>query len=89
MERSSIFCTFRVNDILYYDTLFEGELIKQTDGSWSYQIIDLISHEGEDIRHLNLDKGIELIDHFLKEQYIYDQFSTLSTRKNTLSGQNI
>lgn len=71
-KEQAYFVRFRVDDILYYDTLFEGELIKQTDGNWSYQIIDLISHEGEDVRHLHLDKRIEMIDHFLKEQYIYD-----------------
>lgn len=63
---------FRVEEILYYDTLFEGELIKKSDGSWLYQINDIIAHEGEDIRHNSLDDRIEMIDTILKTQYHHD-----------------
>lgn len=66
------FVRFRVEDILYYDTLFEGELIKQSDDNWLYNINDIIAHEGEDIRHNILDDRLSLIDNILNLQYIKD-----------------
>lgn len=60
---------FRVEEILYYDTLFEGDLIKKSDGTWIYQITDIIAHEGEDIRHNFLDERVNIIDSILKLQY--------------------
>lgn len=75
---------FRVEDILYYDTLFEGELIKQSDGNWIYNINDIISHEGEDIRHNDFDHRISLIDSILKVQYNPDPVLEPFALKRTL-----
>lgn len=75
---------FRVDDILYYDTLFEGELIKKSDGDWIYQITDIISHEGEDVRHNELDDRIALIDNILKLQYNPDPVLEPSVLKRSL-----
>lgn len=75
---------FRVEDILYYDTLFEGELIKRGDGSWLYQITDIIAHEGEDVRHTPLDDRISLIDSVLKLQYHPDPVLEPCDIKRTL-----
>ena len=75
---------FRVDDILYYDTLFEGELIKKSDGDWLYHITDIISHEGEDVRHNELDDRIALIDNILKLQYNPDPVLEPSVLKRVL-----
>jgi hypothetical protein len=44
------------SDIVYKNTLFDGELVKMKNGVWTYVIHDCVSFKGEDVSQLDFNK---------------------------------
>ena len=63
---------FRVSEHIFFDTLFEGELVRASEGDWRYYIHDIIAHEGDDMRYHDLDTRLQHIKKFLNTEYVED-----------------
>lgn len=58
---------FKFADELFEDTVFDGEMVKMNDGTWTYLMNDLIVLKGLHLNEHNLVKRINLLyDVFLK-----------------------
>ena len=44
------------DNVVYTNTLFDGELVKFKNGVWTYVIHDCVSFNGEDVSQLNFNK---------------------------------
>lgn len=52
---------FRFADELFDDTIFDGEMVKMNDGSWTYLMNDMLVLKGLHLREYNLVKRINLL----------------------------
>lgn len=52
-------------------TLFEGEMIKGSNG-WTYSIVDILVHQGKHLIDINLPRRLNVVYHILSQQYKFD-----------------
>lgn len=62
-------------DELFQNTLFEGEMVKDDNGKWTFLIGDLIADSGTMLQSQNLTKRINRIYQILKSQYVRDSIN--------------
>ena len=67
-----IICNFQFDDVLFDDTVFEGELIKTSSNNWVFIINDLLVVKGTYLNDQNLIKRINLLYSTLNDHYIED-----------------
>jgi hypothetical protein len=63
---------FKLNEDLFNGTLFDGELVKNSNGEWNYFIDDIAYYKGESIIMEKFKDRYNLIQSILKEEYIED-----------------
>ena len=66
---------FRFADELFEDTIFDGEMVKMNDGSWTYLINDIMVLKGLHLREYNLVKRLNLVYEVLASNFrpnLYD-----------------
>jgi hypothetical protein len=63
---------FWFNDNLFQNTLFTGEMVNTTDGSWKYLIHDIYADSGNDTQNINLVNRINRISYILESSYVAD-----------------
>lgn len=68
------------DDILFNNTLFDGEMIKDNDGNWLYLIGDLIADSGKMLQNQNLVKRINRVYNILNENYVEDTINLCSIK---------
>lgn len=61
---------------LFNNTLFDGEMVKTSTGSWHFLINDIICIRGEVLNHMPLPKRIKLIYDIIQKQYNHDNLNT-------------
>lgn len=69
---------FWFDDSLFDDTVFDGEMVKNNDGTWNFILSDLIVLNGNLLSSLNLIKRINKLSEILENMYIADKISTCS-----------
>ena len=60
---------FHFDDILFQDTILDGEMVKLNDGTWSYIMNDVMVLRGIHLKEHNLVKRINLLYDVLSSQY--------------------
>ena len=68
-----ILSKFWFDDELFNNTLFEGEMVKDDDGHWTFLIGDLIADKGEILATQNLLKRLTRIHELLEKDYVFDK----------------
>jgi hypothetical protein len=58
------------NDLFEKETIFDGEMVKNKDSSWSYLINDVIVHEGRYLNNMNLAKRLHLCLDMLEKRFV-------------------
>ncbi len=71
-----IIVQLQFNDILFEDTVFEGEMIKSKDNKWFYIINDILSISGKHLLNVNLPNRINRLYDILNNYYTYDKYDT-------------
>lgn len=69
-----IIVQLQFNDILFEDTVFEGEMIKTKNNKWFYIINDLLAISGNHLLNVNLPNRINKLYEIIKNYYTYDIF---------------
>lgn len=64
---------FKFDDCLFADTIFDGEMVKTTDGYWSYLMHDLVVYQGKHLTEANLIKRINLLYETLEKYFTIDE----------------
>lgn len=67
-----IICHFKFDDSLFNDTIFDGEMVKMNDGSWSFLMNDLIVLKGVHLTEHNLVKRINMLYDVLAKAFVPD-----------------
>jgi len=62
------------NDILFNDTLFEGEMVKAKDGKWYYIVNDMLVSNGTKLHDLNLPRRLTMLYDVLQKYYVPDEY---------------
>ncbi len=69
-QEDMISIQLRFSENLYQNSLFDGELIKNTDDEWVYAISDIISYSGSNIRNsLSLNERLDLVQKILDSEF--------------------
>jgi hypothetical protein len=68
-----IIAHFKFEDCLFTDTIFDGEMVKTTNGYWSYIINDLVVYQGQHLTESNLIKRINLLYDALDKYFTVDE----------------
>lgn len=63
---------FKFDEILFRDTIFDGEMVKTNNGSWAFLINDLVVYKGQHLTDHNLIKRINLCYEVLKSSFTID-----------------
>jgi hypothetical protein len=61
---------------LFDNTLFDGEMVKASTGSWHFLINDIICFKGEVLNHMPLPKRLKLVYDVLQNLYTHDDLNT-------------
>lgn len=69
-----IIVQLQFNDILFEDTVFEGEMIKSKDNNWFYIINDILAISGNHLLNVNLPNRINKLYDILNNYYTYDKY---------------
>ena len=72
-------------DELFKNTLFEGEMIKDDKGKWTFLIGDLIADSGNMLQNQNLTKRLNRIYNILQTQYKEDSINICNINRNRKS----
>jgi hypothetical protein len=64
---------FKFDDCLFSDTIFDGEMVKTTDGYWSYLMHDLVVHQGQHLTEANLIKRLNILYESLERYFTLDE----------------
>lgn len=72
-----------VNSGLHDDTIFDGEMVKKNDGSWTYLIHDMYVYKGKYMSDINIIKRLNIIYRTLNDEYLEDERCpfTISVKK--------
>jgi len=68
------------DDVLFNGTVFEGEMIKNHDGTWQYVINDLLAYKGQSLKDKTLTQSINILYELLKNEYIEDDTTCCELR---------
>jgi hypothetical protein len=60
---------FQFNDSLFEDTVLDGEMVKTTEGYWSYLVNDLVVYKAHHLTEQNLVKRINLLYELLEGSF--------------------
>ena len=60
------------HDALFSNTLFDGEMVKDTSNNWIFLIRDILGDSGQDLSSANLIKRINRCYEIFENQYIHD-----------------
>jgi hypothetical protein len=60
---------YRFSDELFNDTLFDGELICDTEGRWYFILSDVLVYKGQLLNNQTIERKIELIYYTLQNDY--------------------
>lgn len=63
---------FKFDDNLFNDTIFDGEMVKMNDGSWTFLLNDLVVLQGTHLTDHNLVKRINLLYDVLDKGFFPD-----------------
>jgi len=63
---------FRFEDSLFEDTVFDGEMVKMNDGSWSFLLNDLVVLKATHLTEHNIVKRINLLYETLDNKFVPD-----------------
>lgn len=69
-----IIVPLRFNDILFNDTLFEGEMVKGRDNKWYYIINDMLVSNGTKLHDYNLPRRLTMLYDVLQKHYHHDEY---------------
>lgn len=64
---------FKFDDCLFSDTIFDGEMVKTTNGYWSYLMHDLVVYQAQHLTETNLIKRINLLYETLERFFTVDE----------------
>lgn len=67
-----IVARYRFDELLYKDTLFEGEMIKDSDNNWFFYITDIYMDKGIDVTAETIEKRLIRIHHIFDKMYVED-----------------
>lgn len=67
-----IIAHFKFDESLFNDTILDGEMVKNKDGSWSFLINDLIVHKGEHLLEFNIVRRLNVLYDTLKSNFTPD-----------------
>lgn len=62
------------DDVMFNDTIFEGEMIKTKDNKWFYLINDMLVCKGRKLEDINLPRRINMIYRTLEENYQKEEY---------------
>lgn len=68
------------DDYLFENTLFEGEMVKQFDGTWTFLLNDLLALRNEPSTNVNLVRRVNKLYTILTEQYVPDDMDLCRLR---------
>jgi hypothetical protein len=68
------------DDELFENTLFDGEMIKDDNGAWTYLIGDLIADSGSMLQKQNLIKRINRVYEIIQDQYVHDSINVCTMK---------
>lgn len=68
------------DDALFENTLFDGEMIKDSDSKWTFVIGDVIGESGMMLQSQNLVKRINRVYDILDKQYVQDSINVCNLR---------
>lgn len=63
---------FQFDDTLFNDTIFDGEMVKMNDGSWSFLLNDMVVLRGVHLTEHNLVKRINMLYDVLSKSFVPD-----------------
>ena len=62
------------DNVLFDDTIFDGEMIKSNDNKWYYLINDLLVCKGNQLHDMNHPRRMSLLYETLEKHYIHDEY---------------
>ena len=87
---------YRFDDVIFQDTLIDGELIKNDENYWMFLINDMLVYKGNKLEcnivnrfnkvyemlknHYNIDKNIDICPLLVKKLFLYNQYDYLITQ---------
>ena len=74
-NESMIITQLKFNDEIFYGTLFDGELVKNTNNKWIFLINDIGYYKGESVITKLFDHRQQLIDNILKIDHDNDDIN--------------
>lgn len=60
---------------LHNDTIFDGEMVKRNDNTWTYLINDMYVHKGQYLSDVNIIRRLNSVYTILKTEYIPDEMT--------------
>ncbi len=68
-RQDMIYIRFRFSAELFTNTLFDGELIKNSEGEWIYAITDILSYQGENIKETKtLNERLDILNDIMENK---------------------
>ena len=64
------------DNVLFDDTIFEGEMIKANNNKWYYLINDLLVCKGNQLHDMNHPKRMSLLYDTLDKHYVHDEYDS-------------
>lgn len=64
---------FKFDDVLFRDTIFDGEMVKTMDGYWMFLINDVLVYQGQHMHDTNLIKRLNILYECLDKNLNVDQ----------------
>lgn len=65
---------FKFDECLFADTVFDGEMVKTHNGTWSYLINDLVVCKGQHMTDCNIVKRLNVLYETLQRYYTIDAY---------------
>ena len=69
-----IVARFAFDDALFDDTLLDGEMVVDEEGTWLFLVGDLIAHRGAYLENVNAVRRINMVYDIFKHQFAPDMF---------------
>lgn len=62
------------NDVIFNNTLIEGEMVKDTKNQWIFLINDMIIYQGKSLKDIDLPQRLKYVEEMLSKYYTEDPF---------------
>jgi hypothetical protein len=63
---------YRFHDSIFNDTIFSGELIRDSQRNWYFLLSDILVHKGQKMDNQNIIAKFQLMNTILKNEYVKD-----------------